>query len=147
MNEQTFQALPRHVLGIIASVQEEAKAQPRQVVEASETGFASTRLKLNDDHRFTVVVSHTIYPEESVAVVFEDHTEVKSIPQGKNEAPIDIAKTATRHYQPAAYLGKHPDGSLKSTVYTTDVSRLDEQNIESDIYTFMMTGVLPVATN
>jgi len=147
--------IPVYVRGIVNAVIQEAQAYPkgkllvrhRQDFQVTEFLFTDGTLPLADPQYATVSarLSHTIYPEETLVVSYEDRRNPKVVPPNEKilrDTAITSFDTTTRHYQPARYLGKTA-GISNSSTYQTDVSRCDEVHIATDIFKFISTGEAP----
>jgi len=148
--------IPTQVRAIINAVIEEAKAHPkgkllvhhRQDFQVTEFLFADDAITPLADPQYSAVsarLSHSIYPEETLVVSYEDRRNPKVAPPSEKilrDTPMASYDTKTRHYQPSRYLGKTA-GISNSSMYATDVSRLDEANIAVDIFNFIHTGNAP----
>lgn len=149
VSENNNAHVPTHVRRIADALVEQARnySFPQVFIEHL-AGFQSTQFSYRDSSGQRLVVarlSHTIYPEETLVVSFEDQSNPQVVPPSdkiKNDKPITSYSTTTRHYQPRRYLGKTA-GVPNSHIHATDVSRRDEANIAVDIFNFLRTGILP----
>lgn len=141
--------IPAHVRAIINAVIEEAKAyrgSELSVHHHQDFQLTSFMFRVGDKfHNVNARLSHSVYPEETLVVSYEDRRNPKVAPPSEKiyrDTPLTSYDTKTRHYQPARYLGKTGDVP-NSAVYATGVSRLDEANIAVDIFNFIHTGNAP----
>jgi hypothetical protein len=141
--------IPSHVRGIAAAIIEEAKAYPKGNLSVNHRhDFKVTEFMFSESigqNPMHARLSHTIYPEETLVVSFEDQRNPKVVPPNdkiKGDTALTSYDTVTRHYQPKQYLGETA-GVPNSGAYATGVSRKDEANIATDIFNFIRQGVVP----
>jgi len=157
INVTTFannKPVPQHVVGITAAIIEESKSLSVGAlnIEHHYQGMATTRYSFEgvpgdwfkmekNSPPVAVSLSHITYPEETLAVTYEDRRRPNIVPTVGGA--VTTYPTVTRHYQPKAYLGRNALNQSNSRVYETQVTRLDEANIHTDIFHFLNTGELP----